>query len=182
MSWAWQFPNLPFGLEVRTTTLVMSVAVFSVVSWRTHSWWRGFVVLAAWISAYEVIYTSTGAALGRWRFVDFLPTTGMLGWVFLALWMGHRPNWTWLGIFAVSWVVWIAFGFHANDHGLRPGPAISPLNEILNIATKTALGLAYLFGSWVGSPILSTRWSLWLHGKRQQSADDFDRVHAPDQG
>jgi len=146
MSWAWQFPSLPFGLEVRTSTLLMSLVVFALVSWRARSLWLGFVVLAAWISAYEVLYTATGAALGRWRFVDFLPTTGMLGWVLLSLWMGHRPSWPWLLLFALSWLVWIAAGFHANDHGLRPGPAISALQEALNVVTKTALGLAYALG------------------------------------
>jgi hypothetical protein len=146
MSWAWQFPSLPFGLEVRTTTLLMSAAIFAVISWRTRSLWRGFVVLAAWISAYEVIYTATGWLVGHWTFLDFLPTTGMLGWVLLALWMGHRPSWAWLILFAGCWVAWVVLGFNANAHAL--GPPFSPLQEISNIVTKTALGGAYLFSQW----------------------------------
>jgi SAM-dependent methyltransferase len=149
MSWAWQFPPLPLGLEVRTSTLLMSAVVFGLAAWRTRSPWRGFVVLAAWISAYELLHVGTKVVLGRWPVIYLIGTTGMLGWVLLALWMGHRPSWPWLLVFTLSWAAWIAAGFHAN---LRHDPTFDPLQEAFNVVTKTALGLAYAFGSMPGTP------------------------------
>jgi hypothetical protein len=146
MSWGWQFPTLPLGLEIRTSTLVMAALVFGVVSWRTRSPWRGFVAQSAWISAYEILYVGTQVALGEVAPLWWFPASGMLGWVVLAAWMGHRPSRIWIAVFTALWIAWILAGFHANDHGLRPPFSVS--QEVLNVATKTALGFAYLSGGW----------------------------------
>lgn len=141
----WQFPPFPFGIEVRTSTLIFSAIVLGGVAWRTRSPLRGFVALAAWISAYEVLYSWTEVLLGRWGILNALSICALLGWVVLALWMGHRPSWPWLVVFIVLWMIWIALGFHANVHGGRP--SFSLLQEVMNVATKSALAIAYLVGS-----------------------------------
>ena len=140
----WQFLPLPLGLQVRTSTLLTAAAIWAVVAWQTRNPWRGYVVVSAWIAVYELAYVFTGAALGRWRLLDAIPTTGMLGWVALAWTLGHRPASFWTLIFGLGWASWIAAGFHANDHH----QIASGLQEAFNVGTKTALGLAYLLGSW----------------------------------
>ena len=137
-----QFAQLPFGMGVRTTTLIMSAVVFGAVLWQTRRPGLAFTVLAAWISSYELVYVFTGFALQRWAFTYAIASTGGLGWVLLALVLGHRPQPAWLAVFAMGWLLWIVAGFHANDHA----HIVSALQEGLNVGTKTALGLAYAFG------------------------------------
>ncbi len=121
----------------------MAAVVFGVITWRTHNPGRGFVALAAWISFYQILFDRTQVLLGQHRVTQLAAAGGLLGWVILAFVLGHRPSLPGLVIFGLGWAVWIAAGFHANVHNLPP---YSAFDELINVLTKTALGLDYACG------------------------------------
>lgn len=57
-----------------------------------------------------------------------------------------RPSLEILAVVVLVWLVWIAFGFHANQH--ETPQTFSVLDEVLNVSAKTVWALAYLTPLW----------------------------------
>jgi hypothetical protein len=104
------------------------------------------VALLAWLSLYEIVWQACDTLTGHKDLVA-------LGWLWLALiaWpllahqLGIRPHPAALAACAAGFAAWLALGFHYNWFG-EPRP-VAALPEVLNVVTKTALGVAYLAGA-----------------------------------
>lgn len=97
----------------------------------------------AWVAVFEIVFTATGTALHGWP-VSYLLwlTAALTGWIVLAFRLRVVPD-RWLSLAAAAaGIVWVVTGFAVN----APGRPFSMTGEILNEATKTLLGLAYLVG------------------------------------
>lgn len=169
----------PLGVRWSSlATLAIIVVVITLVKRRPV---LGLVAAMAWLVAFEIPYEATdilvrhqpGAHLTSWA--SWVVTVG--GWPFAAWALGVRPDWRWVGLSAVIFVVWIAIGFQHNDPG-QAGPVMW-FPEVLNESSKTALGVAYLLGAL--RTARSGRWNplLRLHallGMAQQRLHGVDEL------
>lgn len=145
----WLVEPFHFGVIRISTATMWMVLVLVILSFGRGSWATRFLlavtVVGGWLFTFEIPFHWTGTAFGRWDWhTSVLWTLGFGGWIVACWYAGVRPSWRWLMIFAILWIAWIATGFHYNDVGDR---RLDWTAEVLNEATKTSLGLAYLFGT-----------------------------------
>jgi hypothetical protein len=144
--------DILFPLGVRLSTWVV-LGAFLVLGVRDRRYW---LAAAAWIGGFEVLYqaTVTGRDLVNSGFhptVWWAPVVVMgvfllgIGFVVWAARHGARPSFPLLAAAFVVWAVWIATGFHVNDHTLT---GLDPTGEALNEGSKTLWALAYLVPLW----------------------------------
>ncbi len=142
-----QLLESPWG--VRWSSLAMLAAILVVVTLARR---RPLLALAAamgWLVSFEVIYEATDIAVHH-RLDAHLTSWGfwlltVAGWPFFAHALGIRPNLRWVFLSAAIFALWIQQGFWYNWPG-QPGP-VQWEYELLNVGSKTALGVAYLLGA-----------------------------------
>ena len=138
-------------LGFRWTTLVMLAVILAVVSARRRPF-LALVTTLAWLTAFEVPYQFTDALMHH-RDADlpralavlafwFATVVGSIGWAHA---LGVRPHARWVALSAVIFALWVQQGFPYNHAG-QTGP-VQWWPEILNVSSKTALGVAYLTGA-----------------------------------
>lgn len=142
MSVRWPWLYVPFG-HVRLSTAVLTGVVLAAVLLRTRRPHVAVVAIMAWLSGFEIIWQTGEYAFGRVPLsYELWFVAAVISWVALAHVLGIRPD-PWLtAVFAVTFAVWVALGFHSN----WPGQPFSLRDEVLNEVSKTALALAYLLG------------------------------------
>ncbi len=138
-------------LGFRWTTLAMLAAILVVVSARRRPF-LALVTALAWLTAFEVLYQFTDtlmhhrdAHLLRALAIQsfwFATVVGSIGWAHA---LGVRPHLRWVALSAVIFALWVQQGFPYNRAG-QTGP-VQWWPEILNVSSKTALGVAYLMGA-----------------------------------
>jgi hypothetical protein len=143
---------LPAVGPIRISTVVVALAIVVVVLWRKHSMLTALITVMAWVSAYEILFHGTGVLMHGWSAAYFLwMTAAVAGWVVLSHVYGIVPDrWLLVG-FAAAWLLWVLMGFQSNSPTVA-GTAGFPRQfavaaEVLNVATKTLLGAAYLLGA-----------------------------------
>lgn len=142
MSVRWPWLYLPFG-HLRLSTFLGAAAIFLVVTAWTRRPVIAAVAVMAWLSAFEIVWQTGQYAFGRTGASDeFWFVAAVVSWPLLAHVLGVRPDPWWAGAFAVTFLVWVTLGFHSN----WPTLPFSLRDEMLNEASKTALGVAYLLG------------------------------------
>lgn len=171
-------------LGVRWSSLAMLAVIVAVV-WlrRRRQPVLGLVTAMAWLVAFEIPYEATdilvrhqpGAHLTSWA--SWVVTVG--GWPFAAWALGIWPDWRWTTAGAVLFAVWIAAGFQHNDAGQAAPVMWWP--ELLNVSSKTALGVAYLLGalrvpeSGRGEPLMRLHAILGVAQQRLHGGDKLGR-------
>jgi hypothetical protein len=138
-------------VQVRWSTLLMAAVILAVVGVRRRRPAVAVVSVVAWLAVYE-----TG-----WQLMDLVvhhaaawpaavqrlgwASAALAGWPLLAHALGVRPDPRWAALCALVFAVWLWSGFWYNWPG-QPYPLmIGP--ELANVASKTALGIAYLAGA-----------------------------------
>jgi hypothetical protein len=147
LPWVW----LPLFGPIRVSTILASL-VIALALWHRHAPVKGIVVVMAWLSAYEILFQASGAAVHGWSLSNLAWMSAAVGgWVALAFVMGIIPDWRLLLLVALVWLVWILAGFDSNSPtvaGTSGFPVrFSVFDEILNELTKTLLALSYLVGA-----------------------------------
>ena len=126
--------------EVRISTFVTMIAFAAVSVPRRDptALWAG----AAWLTGFESAYQITAFVMGQ-RPPLTSPLLALPGLIVipLARRRGAQVSLRLLVPVAVLWVGWIAFGFHANQHGSGD---LDPVAEFFNESTKTLWAIAYL--------------------------------------
>ena len=126
----------PLGMRLSTWAFVLAFEFIAVV----RRDWRPIAAMLAWMLGWEAV----------WSLTSFLTHGGGYGWwgaarlaigPVVAWWLGVRPTmWPLLAAFAVG-AVWVAAGFHVNEHHATH---IAVGSEILNEVAKSLWALAYL--------------------------------------
>ncbi|TMC05553.1 MAG: hypothetical protein E6J41_21715 [Chloroflexi bacterium] len=139
----------PFG--VRWTTLAMGATIVAVVGARRRPF-VGVVTAAAWMTAFEIPYQIADALthhrdahLARTLGQDVFWLATVAGWIGWAHALGVRPDARWALLSAAIFALWVAQGLPYNFAG-QTGP-VQWWPELLNVGSKTALGVAYMLGA-----------------------------------
>lgn len=149
-----------FFAGVRISTLAM-LPLFLYVSLRRDNP-KPLLAAAAWMTGFESAYQLTNLAKGRRPPSAVVVTVARFGWHIHLPWqpiliglglvivpvawrLGLRPEPWLMAVVGVLWIVWIALGFHANQHTMVHFDAGS---EAVNEAGKTLWAFAYLWPIW----------------------------------
>jgi hypothetical protein len=141
----------PFG--VRLSTLLTG---FAFVSFGAVYRDRRFILAGwAWLTGFEAAFQSTALVLGHPlpKGIDgpiFYVVLGLITVPFALRFWG-RPSARLMACVAAIWVIWVATGFHVNEHDMA---RLNPFAEALNEGAKTLWAVAYL-------------WPLWQLARRQ---------------
>lgn len=138
---------LLFPLGVRLSTWLTGLAFVSFAAvYRDKR-----VVLAgwAWLTGFEAAFQTTALILGHPlpKGIDgpiFYVVLGLITVPFSLRFWTRPSRRLMLGV-AVIWVVWLATGFHVNEHSMA---GFNPLAEALNEGAKTLWAAAYLWPLW----------------------------------
>jgi hypothetical protein len=107
--------------------------------------WKPLFAAFAWMTGWEAAWQATNIALGHghplWLWGTYTlfvvgPASTLLACRLMT------PSLFWATVLALLWIVWLATGFHSNNHTLV---GFNPLAEALNEAAKTAWALVYLW-------------------------------------
>lgn len=133
----------------RTSTWAIAVLLLAAGVVLRDRRWRAGVACLAWIFGFEVAWQFTSTAVhGGTLAADVTSLYQVLvagGWVVAAQLAGVRVDWRMALLTAVLWLIWLLAGFHSNLH---TAATLDPIAEVLNEASKTAWGLAYLLPLW----------------------------------
>jgi hypothetical protein len=137
-------------LGIRWTTLATAAAIIVVIGTRRRPL-VGVVTVAAWLTAFEVLYQLTDtlthhrdAHLAHTLAVEAFWLVTMVGWIGWAHALGVRPDVRWAALSVAIFALWVDQGFPYNWAG-QQGP-VRWWPEFLNVGSKTALGVAYMLG------------------------------------
>ena len=117
------------------------------VGWYRFGPLRAALAAVAGISAFELVFSTTGTLVHHWPLGPLLWLwAALIAWPLLALRENIRPSVEVLVAFGVLWVVWIAQGFTFNlaTHDLRN---FDYLAELLNATTKSLMVMAWALPS-----------------------------------
>ena len=142
----------PFGVRL-STLLTGLVFVSFAAAYRDK---RFALAGWAWLTGFEAAFQATALALGHPlpKGIDgpiFYVVLGVITVPF-ALRFWSRPSVRLMAGVAAIWVVWLATGFHVNEHEMA---GFRPSAEVLNEAAKTLWAVAYL-------------WPLWQQSRRRR--------------
>jgi hypothetical protein len=133
--------------NARLSTIV-AVAAFVALALSRRSW-SPVAACAAWLFGFEAAFDVTGLAAGRPAALDVIHLTVYLVLaVALPLWLARRgvlPSWRLLGAALAIWLVWVATGFHVNEHSMVD---FDPVAEVWNEGAKTLWAAAYFLPLW----------------------------------
>jgi len=133
--------------NARLSTIV-AVSAFVALAIMRRSWLPVAGCLA-WLFGFEAAFNTTVLALGRPAPLDALHYVPYLaiGIVvpFVLARRGVRPDWYLLAAAVVVWLIWVASGFHVNEHSMV---GFDPLAEAFNEGTKTLWAAAYFLPLW----------------------------------
>jgi hypothetical protein len=139
---------LLFPLGVRLSTWLAGLAFVSFAAFYRD---RRFLFAGwAWLTGFEAVFQATALTLGHpLPFgIDgpiFYVLLGVITVAFsLRFW--SRPSWRLMAVVAAIWVVWVATGFHVNEHHTA---GLNPLAEVFNESMKTLWAVAYLLPLWL---------------------------------
>lgn len=137
----------------RLSTLLLAVAIFALVVWRRRDPILGLMVVAAWVTVFELAYSLVGYLLRHDLWLRIYPhldassfwwvMIGLFGWAWLAHVKGARPELITLLVAVAIFTLWMAFGHGGN----QPDQPIDWREEALNVSAKTLTGVSYLIGS-----------------------------------
>jgi hypothetical protein len=139
----------PFG--IRWTSLATAVGIVLVVTVVRRRPLLGVVAAMGWGTTFEVVFQITSILAHRdTHWLRALAGESwwlwtVVGWSFAAHLAGVRPRLSWVLVTAALFALWIQQGFWFNWQGQT-----TPVNwwyEALNVAAKTALGVAYVLGA-----------------------------------
>jgi hypothetical protein len=137
------FVVYPFGV-VRLSTVIVTAVVLAVVTWRTRRPLLAVLAVLGWLSAFEIAWELSRVAFRQDSLRNALWfSLAVAGWVVAAELARIRPEPRLAGLFALTFVLWLATGFGLN----WLGQPVSVRDELLNEVSKTALGAAYLVGA-----------------------------------
>lgn len=108
---------------------------------------RALIAAAAWLAGFETAYQVTALLMGTNAYpaaAPFLALPGAIVVPFVTKRYGVRPSPPFVLLTAAIWLIWILFGFHANQH--ETPEQFSAFTEALNVSAKTSWALAYLWG------------------------------------
>jgi hypothetical protein len=134
-----------FPLHVRLTTW-LALAVFLCVAARRRD--HGpLLAAAAWLFGFEAVFQVVDVATGfplHWPGLQFFVLVASFvatsAVVIVLTWRGVRPDLRLLVAALLVMAVWIATGFHVNDHAMR---GFNPWSEALNEISKLLWAAAY---------------------------------------
>jgi hypothetical protein len=133
-----------FPLGVRLSTwIVLGVFVFLGVRRRDR---RYFFAALVWLAGFEAAYDVSMWVMHpqHWYLNVFFFGASVLTVTYFGRSI-PRPN-LWIGAVVVAlWAVWIATGFHVNDHQMID---FDPAAEAVNEAAKTLWAAAFLWSFW----------------------------------
>ena len=150
----------PFLQHLRWSMALLAVLIVSSVTVLRRRPLCAIAATLAWVSVYELAWMASNLAMRRGTSLEDLAwmTAAVGAWPILAHKLGIRPSMAWVGLCAAGWVVWLATGFQYNVPGQRQPIQLWP--ELLNVWTKTGLGVGYL----TGALSLETRPAIALRG------------------
>jgi hypothetical protein len=145
----------PLPSHPRWSTVLMAAVVLAVVTWRTRRPLLACLAVLAWLSAYEIAWNTCSLVTHgddpvKW----FWLVLALLAWPLLAHQVGLRPQPVAVALCAAGFAIWLVLGFDYNWMR-EPGP-VRVLPEVLNVLTKTVLGVAYLAGA-LAAPAVGPR-------------------------
>ena len=137
---------------IRWTTVLMAVAILLLVGGLRRRPFLAVVTTVAWASAYEIVFRAFDLAahhldgslpveLQAWLW----QAVATVSWPLLAHVLGVRPYWPLVVVCGLAFAVWLWGGFWYDWRGQPYGLLLG--DEILNVVTKTGLGVAYLVGA-----------------------------------
>lgn len=137
----------------RLSTLLVAAGMVIVVAVKKRDPVFALLVVAAWVTVFELTYSLTGEFLRHDLWLRIYPTLdmssfwwvmiGLAGWAWLAHSKGARPAPLITAAAVAVFAVWMVVGHGGN----MPGQPIDWREEALNVGAKSLLGLAYLVGS-----------------------------------
>ncbi len=132
--------HLLFPFEMRTTTW-LCVLAFAVLAIRRHDS-RPLVACCVWLLGFEVAFDVSRYATGQaGPFMTWaLPLIVGVFTIVWSIWNRLFPSLPWVAVTAVIWAIWLAAGFHVNQHTIL---GFDWTAELLNVSAKTAWAAAY---------------------------------------
>ena len=137
-----------FLFDVRISTWITVLVFVLIAAWRSER--APLLAAIAWLASFECAYQIAAMVL---RTPSPVPLVGpvsislLVGAPIVALLMtalGARADRPLLGLALLTFVVWVATGFHVNTSTV----VVTPTGEALNDASKTLWALAYLMPLW----------------------------------
>ncbi|MDX6480022.1 MAG: hypothetical protein QOG85_532 [Gaiellaceae bacterium] len=136
--------------NTRLSTIVAFAAFVALALMRRS--WLPLAGCVAWLFGFEAAFNATVLALGRPAALDalhFVPYLALgAGLPFLLARRAARPNWYVLAAAGGLWAIWVASGFHVNEHQMV---GFDPLAEALNEGAKTLWAAAYFLPIWMAT-------------------------------
>lgn len=170
---------------IRLSTLVLAAAIVGIVTIVRRSLVLGLLVMAAWVTVFELAYSLTGFLLRHDLWMQIYPNLktedftwvmiGLAGWAWLAHVKGARPDSVLATVAIVIFVVWMIIGHGGN----MLGQPIDWREEALNVASKSLLGIAYLANAlgWSTARSLGMSASLRMSAAHEEDlVEELDHV------
>lgn len=134
-----------FWAGARLSSWVMLALFANLALYRRR--WRPLLAAFVWLAGFEAAWQATVYLTYRyagpsWAGIPRSAVTLLVGVaaVYIARRRGLKPNAMLMLAVAVVWLVWLATGFHSNNHTLV---RLNVTGEALNEAAKTLWALAY---------------------------------------
>ena len=138
-----------FPLGGPRLTTILALAVFLAIA-ITRGEKKPALACLAWLFGFEFLFEATTFALGRPELGAIHAATYIIIGALLLPWLTRRgviPSLPLLAAALAVWAIWVATGFHVNEH---TGAGFDPAAEVLNELSKMLWAAAYLL------PLLST--------------------------
>lgn len=136
----------PWG--VRWTSLAMLGAILVVVTLVRRRPMLAVACAMGWLVSFEILFEATDMVVHhKWvqQYGWGLWLLAVSGWPFYAWLKGIRPHLGWTLVSLAVFAIWVEQGFWYNWAG-QSGP-VQWWYELLNVVSKTGLGLAFLQGA-----------------------------------
>jgi hypothetical protein len=136
-------------LQARWSTILVGAALLISVVWRYRDLRPAVAVVVAWASIFELFWLTFKEQVTfhhpqPWQGFLFLAVF-VAGWIAALSYARIGPSIDWLVVSAAIFALWVLEGFHFNVYAQRAPLALT--DELLNVGSKTALGVALLMGA-----------------------------------
>lgn len=155
--------SILFPLYGPRLTTILAIALFFTLAITQHDRLPVYSCLA-WLFGWEAVFEATTWALGRPELGVPHVALYLVVCVVALPWLtrkGARPDWRFLVPAVAFYIVWVATGFHINEHS---GKSFDAAAEVWNEAAKILWAAAYL------APLLACSRSGWGKGASRQTA------------